>query len=71
MQKRVRNNEEKFLKYANEVIDINAPMDFFVIMDQMKQKIISKLTFCKTDHDKTVVDVFTMRNQKMSNSLMK
>ena len=44
-----------FLKYANEVIDINAPMLFFVIMDKLKQEIITKLIFCDIDQDKTVV----------------
>ena len=47
--------KKKKSKYANEVIDINAP--FFVIMDKMKQEIISKLIVCEIDHDKTVVDI--------------
>lgn len=45
------------LRYANEVIDINAPMDFFVIMDKLKQEIIFKLIFCEPDRDKTDVDI--------------
>ena len=49
--------KKSFLKYGNEVIDINVPMDFFIIMDEMKQEINSKLEFCETDHDKTVSDI--------------
>ena len=44
-----------FLKYANNVIDITTPMDFFVIMDTLKQEIICKLKFYETDHDKKLL----------------
>ena len=47
----------KKLKYENEVIDINAPMYFVIVIYEMKQKIISKLKNCEIDHDKTVVDI--------------
>ena len=41
------------LRYANEVIDVTSPIIFCVIMDTLKQEIISKLTFCEIDHEKS------------------
>ena len=41
------------LRYANEVIDVTSPIIFCVIMDTLKQEIISKVIFCEIDHEKS------------------
>ena len=42
-----------YLRYANEVIDVTSPINFCVIMDTLKQEIISKLILCEIDHEKS------------------
>ena len=42
------------LRYANDVIDVTSLIEFLVIMDTLKQEIISKVNFVKQIMKKSV-----------------